>query len=73
MSKTSCRCITLLLRASVPSWAEPGRYPAVVERVADGDALDLVTTLGFEIILRERCRLVDVNVAELGTANARKG
>lgn len=72
MKKGVCVCIAILVLAPVSSWAEPWRYPAVVERVVDGDTLDLVITLGFGFTLRDRCRLLGVDAAELKTSLGRE-
>ncbi len=42
-------------------------YPAMIERVIDGDTLLVSIELGFGIIVRERLRLRGINTPELGT------
>lgn len=45
--------------------------PAVVERVVDGDTLDLTLDLGWHISYRSRCRIVGINTPELSTEQGR--
>lgn len=40
-------------------------YACKIENVVDGDTLDIVMDLGFNIILRERVRLLGVNTPEV--------
>ncbi len=42
-------------------------YVAVVERIIDGDTLDVVIDVGFGITLRDRLRLKGINAPEMGT------
>ena len=41
--------------------------PARVERVVDGDTVDMTLDLGWKITYRTRCRLVGVNTPEMNT------
>jgi len=43
------------------------RYRAELDRVVDGDTLDVVIDLGFYIRIKERIRLEGVDTPELGT------
>ena len=43
------------------------RYRAELDRVVDGDTLDVVIDLGFYIKIKERIRLEGVDTPELGT------
>ncbi len=40
-------------------------YSATIDRVIDGDTLDLTIDLGFSIKVRHRIRLLDVNTPEI--------
>lgn len=42
-------------------------YQATVNKVVDGDTLDLQVDLGFGVFTRQRVRLLGVNAAEHGT------
>lgn len=42
-------------------------YNATVEKVVDGDTVDLLVDLGFSILYRHSCRLVGVNAPEHDT------
>ncbi|QDN94997.1 nuclease (plasmid) [Streptomyces sp. RLB1-9] len=42
-------------------------YQATVEKVVDGDTLDLQVDLGFGVFTRQRVRLLGINAAEHGT------
>jgi micrococcal nuclease len=42
-------------------------YQAAVEKVVDGDTLDLQLDLGFGVFTRQRVRLLGINAAEHGT------
>jgi len=44
-----------------------GPYPATVNRVVDGDTLEVDVDLGFGLVMRLRCRLYGVNAPELKT------
>ena len=57
---------------SVPVGTEPGidgwkRYHAVVDRVVDGDTVDVVLDLGFDLSLRGRFRLAGIDTPEMNT------
>jgi micrococcal nuclease len=41
--------------------------PARVERVVDGDTVDMTLDLGWKITYRTRCRLTGVNTPEMNT------
>ena len=43
------------------------RYLAELDRVVDGDTLDVLIDLGFYIRIKERIRLEGVDTPELGT------
>lgn len=47
------------------------QYKAIVDRVVDGDTLDLVIDLGFKITTHQRIRLAKINTPE--TYNVKKG
>ncbi|MFD8648650.1 thermonuclease family protein [Streptomyces mirabilis] len=42
-------------------------YQATVDKVVDGDTLDLQLDLGFGVFTRQRVRLLGINAAEHGT------
>jgi micrococcal nuclease len=42
-------------------------YNATVERVVDGDTVDLLIDLGFKMLYRHSCRLYGINANEHGT------
>jgi micrococcal nuclease len=42
-------------------------YSARAERVVDGDTVDVIADLGFDVHIRQRIRLVGVNCPEHGT------
>lgn len=44
-------------------------YRATVVSVHDGDTLTLDVDLGFYVIVRQSCRLLGINAAELGTTS----
>lgn len=46
------------------------QYKAKVERVVDGDTIDIVIDLGFKITTNQRIRLADINTPE--TYNVKK-
>jgi micrococcal nuclease len=43
-------------------------YAARLDRVIDGDTIDVLVDLGFDIHVRQRVRLLGINCAEHGTA-----
>ena len=47
-------------------------YKAVIERVVDGDTIDLRIDLGFKVWINERCRLLGIDTPESRTRNARE-
>ena len=46
-------------------------YEAVVERVVDGDTVDLIIDLGMHVHIKERCRLYGINAPERYTETGR--
>jgi len=44
-------------------------YQATVDRVVDGDTVDLIVDLGFGIMVKERFRLEGINAPESRTRN----
>ena len=42
-------------------------YNAIVERIVDGDTLDLLIDLGFKVLKRRRVRLLGINCPETRT------
>lgn len=46
------------------------QYKAVVERVVDGDTLDVIIDLGFKITTHQRIRMANINTPE--TYNVKK-
>ena len=44
-------------------------YRATVDRVVDGDTIDFTIDLGFDIKIKERCRLYGVDTPEVRTRN----
>lgn len=42
-------------------------YNATVDRVVDGDTVNLTVDLGFTVLIRQSCRLYGINAAEKGT------
>ena len=49
------------------------RYHALVDRVIDGDTVDLIVDLGFHVRVYQRFRLVGVNTPELRGAESQQG
>ena len=47
-------------------------YQARVERVVDGDTIDLTISLGFDIYIKERVRLFGVDTPETRTRNKKE-
>lgn len=47
-------------------------YQATVEKVVDGDTLDLQVDLGFGVFTRQRVRLLGINAAEHNTPEGKK-
>ncbi len=47
------------------------QYKATIERVVDGDTLDVIIDLGFKITTNQRIRLAKINTPE--TYNVKKG
>ena len=47
-------------------------YHAIVERVVDGDTIDLHIDLGFDVWIRQRVRLLGIDTPESRTRNARE-
>lgn len=47
------------------------RYQATVDRVVDGDTVDVVVDLGFDLSLRGRFRLAGIDAPEMNTAAGR--
>lgn len=47
-------------------------YKAKVEKIVDGDTIDLIADLGFETYRKVRCRLARIDAAELSTAEGKK-
>ncbi len=47
------------------------QYKATVERIVDGDTIDVVIDLGFKITTNQRIRLAGINTPE--TYNVKKG
>lgn len=45
---------------------------ATVARVVDGDTIDFDIDLGWDLTLRERCRLLDVNTPEMRTPEGKR-
>lgn len=43
------------------------QYRARLERVVDGDTIDCILDLGFDVFLRERVRLANINTPETRT------
>lgn len=41
-------------------------YTAVVEKIVDGDTVDVIIDLGFDVHVKQRLRLLDVYAAERG-------
>lgn len=61
-----------VVAGSVPVGSRPNadgwkRYQAVVEKVVDGDTVDVVVDLGFDLSLRGRFRLAGINAPEMST------
>ena len=48
------------------------QYHAVVNRVVDGDTVDLRIDLGFKVWIEERCRLLGVDTPETRTRDERE-
>lgn len=46
-------------------------YSATVERVVDGDTVDLMVDLGFDVWRRDRFRLYGINAAEHNTVSGK--
>jgi len=47
-------------------------YQATVEKVVDGDTLDLQVDLGFGVLTRQRVRLLGINAPEHNTPEGKK-
>jgi micrococcal nuclease len=47
-------------------------YRATVEKVVDGDTLDLQVDLGFGVFTRQRVRLMGINAAEKNTSDGKR-
>ena len=47
------------------------QYKATVERIVDGDTMDVIVDLGFKITTNQRIRLAKINTPE--TYNVKKG
>ena len=47
-------------------------YLATVERVVDGDTLDMLVDLGFDVSVRERFRVYGLNTPETHTTDAKE-
>ena len=47
-------------------------YNAIVERVVDGDTVDLRIDLGFSVWISERCRLIGIDTPEPRTRDKRE-
>ena len=48
------------------------QYHAVVNRVVDGDTVDLRIDLGFKVWVEKRCRLLGVDTPETRTRDERE-
>lgn len=44
-------------------------YFAQIERVVDGDTIDVSIALGFDVVIRERVRLIGINAPETRTTD----
>ena len=47
-------------------------YSATIRRVVDGDTVDILLDLGFDVFLRERVRLAGIDTPESRTRDARE-
>ena len=52
--------------------ARPTRFPALVERFCDGDTCIVTLDLGFDVSIRRRVRLIDLDSWELGSEHDAK-
>jgi len=57
------------VESELPCLPDTYLYRAEVNRVVDGDTVDLRVDLGFNIVITERFRLLDINTPELRTRN----
>lgn len=56
---------TVAPAAFPPNQVEPYQYWARVDRIVDGDTLDVIVELGFEITIKARVRLAGVDAPEI--------
>ena len=49
------------------------KYKAVVERVVDGDTIDVILDLGLSVLTRQRLRLYGINAPEIRGREKKQG